>query len=586
MSISAPRDNNRVPTLIGVSSVDGKTPVTVYVDPTTHRVLVDVGGGAGYVYIAYASDDQGTDFTLTFNESLDYIAVLSSADPILNPQASDFAGLWKNYKGEPGTDGTNGTDGTSFIWESAYVAETTYAPNDAVYYNGSSYMCKLASTGNLPTNTTYWDLMAQKGADGEGTGDVVGPASAVDSNFAAFDTITGKLIKDSGSKASDFAAALGDNDNYVTDDEKTAIGTIGNKANTDNPTFTTKITTPIALIGSDASLTDFPTAKVIASQADSAHSYTGNIGLVGEAVAAASDTGTGIGGIAVTNGANESRGVTGVGKVGATGDTAKANGVYGYVNGIHAGGDNIGVRGSAINGANNYSFYGENGKMYSSGDIELGHLTDTTLHRVSAGVVSIEGQNIITAATVPVKATGAELDTGTDDAKFATAKALADSSYAKTTDIPTAAAASDLNTGTDTSKFVTSDALAGSNLGIRYVSQVALGADTSLTVADGVGMDMLIPPALNGMNLVYAQAYVDTAGTTNATTIQIHNVTDNTDMLSTNISIASGEKVGTAGTVNASYNDVETNDLLRIDVDAISTTAPKGITIILGFSLP
>lgn len=40
---------------------------------------------------------------------------------------------------------------------------------------------------------------------GSGTGDVVGPAVAVDSNFAAFDTTTGKLIKDSGKKASDFA---------------------------------------------------------------------------------------------------------------------------------------------------------------------------------------------------------------------------------------------------------------------------------------------------------------------------------------------------------------------------------------------
>ena len=40
-----------------------------------------------------------------------------------------------------------------------------------------------------------------------GSGDVVGPASAVNNNFAAFDTTTGKLIKDSGSKASDFATA-------------------------------------------------------------------------------------------------------------------------------------------------------------------------------------------------------------------------------------------------------------------------------------------------------------------------------------------------------------------------------------------
>ncbi|NTU42940.1 MAG: hypothetical protein HGA78_07785, partial [Nitrospirales bacterium] len=38
-------------------------------------------------------------------------------------------------------------------------------------------------------------------------GDVVGPASAVNNNFATYDGTTGKLIKDSGSKASDFATA-------------------------------------------------------------------------------------------------------------------------------------------------------------------------------------------------------------------------------------------------------------------------------------------------------------------------------------------------------------------------------------------
>ena len=75
--------------------------------------------------------------------------------------------------GTNGTDGADGIDGVSFIWEGAYSAGTTYAPNDAVSYNGSSYMCKLASTGNLPTNTTYWDLMAQKGNDGTGSGDML-----------------------------------------------------------------------------------------------------------------------------------------------------------------------------------------------------------------------------------------------------------------------------------------------------------------------------------------------------------------------------------------------------------------------------
>lgn len=39
---NAPRDNNRVPTLLGTSSTDGTTPIPIYADPTTHRLKVDV----------------------------------------------------------------------------------------------------------------------------------------------------------------------------------------------------------------------------------------------------------------------------------------------------------------------------------------------------------------------------------------------------------------------------------------------------------------------------------------------------------------------------------------------------------------
>jgi len=41
----AKRDQNHVPTLLAVSSVDGLTPVTLYADPTTHRLLIDSAGG-------------------------------------------------------------------------------------------------------------------------------------------------------------------------------------------------------------------------------------------------------------------------------------------------------------------------------------------------------------------------------------------------------------------------------------------------------------------------------------------------------------------------------------------------------------
>ena len=52
-----------------------------------------------------------------------------------------------------------------FVWQGAYSGATAYVADDVVSYSGSSYICILASTNNLPTNTTYWNLMAQTGTD-------------------------------------------------------------------------------------------------------------------------------------------------------------------------------------------------------------------------------------------------------------------------------------------------------------------------------------------------------------------------------------------------------------------------------------
>lgn len=42
-----------------------------------------------------------------------------------------------------------------------YDAIKTYQFLDAVYYSGSTYICKQQTTGHAPTDTTYWQLMAQ-----------------------------------------------------------------------------------------------------------------------------------------------------------------------------------------------------------------------------------------------------------------------------------------------------------------------------------------------------------------------------------------------------------------------------------------
>lgn len=108
--------------------------------------------------------------------------------------------------------------------------------------------------------------------------------------------------------------------------------------------------------------------------------------------------------------------------------------------------------------------------------------------------------------------------------------------------------------------------------------------DTTVDVATG---DYYIPiaPSFNTLSLKYANAYVITAGTTNATTLQIRNITKyaSNDALSSAISIASAGTVGTAGTIDTSYDDVVTSDMIKITVTGVSTTAPKGLFVTLEY---
>lgn len=154
-----------------------------------------------------------------------------------------------------------------------------------------------------------------------------------------------------------------------------------------------------------------------------------------------------------------------------------------------------------------------------------------------------------------------------------------------------AATASDVNTGTATDSAVTPDALAGSNAFTKEVALLVFDDSQDVATGDGAGdLFFRVPSTFNGMNLVAVAAAVQTAGTTGTTDIQIHNVTDTADMLSTVITIDSAETdsstAATAAVINTATDDVATGDILRIDVDAVSTTAPKGLLVELQFRLP
>ena len=142
-------------------------------------------------------------------------------------------------------------------------------------------------------------------------------------------------------------------------------------------------------------------------------------------------------------------------------------------------------------------------------------------------------------------------------------------------------------TGTDTAKAITPAALAGSyNFGRKAVEIHIVPDDTDVDTVSGVAY-LKCPQMLHLMKLVRAQAFVHTAGTTNATTVQVRNLSQfpDDDALSSAVSIASGDTVGTAAVGDGTHNQVSTNSNLKIYVTGQSTTKPQGLYVVLEFEL-
>lgn len=116
------------------------------------------------------------------------------------------------------------------------------------------------------------------------------------------------------------------------------------------------------------------------------------------------------------------------------------------------------------------------------------------------------------------------------------------------------------------------------------------GATTDAAVADGAAY-YPIPPELNGANITYVHLWAVTAGTTGTSDVQIARIRSGSpvDVLTTKVTIDSTEQgsdtAATAAVINTSNDDVATNDVLRVDVDNLSSTAPKGLIVTVGFEL-
>ena len=96
---------------------------------------------------------------------------------------------------------------------------------------------------------------------------------------------------------------------------------------------------------------------------------------------------------------------------------------------------------------------------------------------------------------------------------------------------------------------------------------------------------------MNNWIVFHVHAFVITAGTDCLLEIQVHNLDTAVDILSTKLSIDSAElgseDAATPFVVNGTNEIVLTNQVLRIDVDAIhTTTAADGLVFSIGFKSP
>ena len=226
---------------------------------------------------------------------------------------------------------------------------------------------------------------------------------------------------------------------------------------------------------------------------------------------------------------------------------------------------------------------------------------ETKLDGIEAGaeVNAVDSVNTQTGAVV---LDADDIDDTSTAHKFVTAAdltTLSNTSGTNTGDEPDAntttkgivelATTAETDTGTDATRSVTPDALAGSYAGTKSVQMVCFDFGTDVATGDGAYY-FRVPSALNGMNIVDVHAEVITSGTTGTTDIQLHNVTDAVDILSTKITIDSGETgsdtAATAPVISTSNDDLATNDIIRVDVDAVSTTAPQGLIVTFECRLP
>lgn len=302
----ASRDQNNVPTLLAASNADGVTPVRVYADPATHRLLVDTGGaGTGTVTSVSVVTTNGFAGSVANASTTPAITLSTTVTGIVkgNGTALSAAAAGTDYQA-PITLTTTGTSGAA-----TFIGNTLNIPQ---YTGGGS-----GSPGGLNTQIQYNNAGAFGGITGavtDGTavsltnahllnptinGAGAGLATLAYANTAtsvtvtiptATDTLVGKATTDTLTNKTYDTAGTG-NAFSINGLAATANTGTGSVVRATSPTLVTPaLGTPSALVGTNITGTASGlTAGTVTTNAN----LTGPITSSGNTTAVAAQTGTG-----------------------------------------------------------------------------------------------------------------------------------------------------------------------------------------------------------------------------------------------------------------------------------------------------
>ena len=334
----ASRDQNYVTTLLAVSSVDGVTPVTLYANPTTHRLLVDLsGGGSGTVQTISIATANGLAGTSDGNAN--------------NPTLTLSTTVTGVVKG----------NGTAF---SAAVAATDYVAPGAVTTSGLTM-----TTARILGRTTASSGAVEEISVGTGLSLSAGTLSS---------TVTGTVTTVSVVSANGFAGSVA---NATTTPAITLTTTINSPVLAGNGTAIAAATTTGS--GSTVVLNTSPTLVTPILGTPTSGTLTNCTGLpvssgisgLGTGVATALAVNVGSAGAFVTF--NGALGTPSSGTVTNLTGTASIN-----ING---------TVGATTPNTGAFTTLSASSTLTASTTIELGNASDTTLSRSSAGVLAVEG---------------------------------------------------------------------------------------------------------------------------------------------------------------------------------------------------